>query len=134
MYALDVIITSKYNFLSKPRRFGKSLFISTLESIFKGQKELFKGLYIYDKWDFEAYPVIRISFSNIGYRTMGLQKATSNELTSIAANNEIDIQSSAQDIGNMFLELIKKMHKKYDKEVVIILIKKVFMKRWKIAK
>lgn len=121
MYALDIIITSKYNFLSKPRRFGKSLFISTLESIFKGQKELFKGLYIYDKWAFEEYPVIRISFSNIGYRTMGLQQAISNELTNIAGNNEIYIQSHAQDVGNMFLELIKKMHKKYEKEVVILL-------------
>jgi hypothetical protein len=41
----------KAYFLSRPRRFGKSLLVSTLEAIFKGRKELFEGLYIYDKWD-----------------------------------------------------------------------------------
>lgn len=40
---------SKYFFLSRPRRFGKSLLISTLEEIFLGNQELFKDLYIYDK-------------------------------------------------------------------------------------
>jgi Predicted AAA-ATPase/PD-(D/E)XK nuclease superfamily len=121
MYALDIIITSKYNFLSKPRRFGKSLFISTLESIFKGQKELFEGLYIYDKWAFEEYPVIRISYSNIGYRTMGLQKAISNELLNIASRYQIEILSRAEDISNMFNELIVKLHKKFNQEVVILI-------------
>ena len=57
---------NKYNFLSRPRRFGKSLTISTLEAIFKGKRELFKGLYI-DSTDYEwkEYPVIHIDFSNI---------------------------------------------------------------------
>jgi hypothetical protein len=43
--------TGTIYFLSRPRRFGKSLLISTLEAVFQGQKELFEGLYIYDKWD-----------------------------------------------------------------------------------
>ena len=38
-------------FLSRPRRFGKSLLISTLDTLFSGRKELFEGLFIYDKWD-----------------------------------------------------------------------------------
>ena len=50
-------------FLSRPRRFGKSLTIDTLEQIFIGNKELFKGLYIYDEYDFEEYPVIRLNMS-----------------------------------------------------------------------
>ncbi|MEN0049781.1 MAG: AAA family ATPase [Bacteroidota bacterium] len=56
-----------YYFLSRPRRFGKSLFISTLENYFLGKKELFKDLYIYDKTDWEKheYPVIRLNFSDI---------------------------------------------------------------------
>jgi hypothetical protein len=55
-----------YYFLSRPRRFGKSLFITTLESLFLAKKELFKGLYIEDKWNWEkTNPIIRISFSNI---------------------------------------------------------------------
>jgi len=52
-------------FLSRPRRFGKSLFVDTLKELFEGNKELFKGLLIYDKWDWdETFPVINISFSS----------------------------------------------------------------------
>ncbi|MDR2027311.1 MAG: AAA family ATPase, partial [Prevotellaceae bacterium] len=43
-----IISDGKVYFLSRPRRFGKSLLVSTLEAIFKGRKELFEGLYIYD--------------------------------------------------------------------------------------
>ncbi len=61
--AYNLIDRGKYYFLSRPRRFGKSLFLDTLKNIFEGNKELFKGLYIYDKWDFNiTYPVIKISF------------------------------------------------------------------------
>ena len=42
---------SRYLFLSRPRRFGKSLLVSTLQALFSGKKELFKGLWIEDKWD-----------------------------------------------------------------------------------
>ncbi|MDR3309558.1 MAG: AAA family ATPase, partial [Tannerella sp.] len=50
-------------FLSRPRRFGKSLTVSTLEELFKGNKALFEGLYIHDKWDWtKHYPVIRIDW------------------------------------------------------------------------
>jgi Predicted AAA-ATPase/PD-(D/E)XK nuclease superfamily len=121
MYALDVIQSSKSNFLSKPRRFGKSLFISTLESIFLGRKELFEGLYIYDKWQFEEYPMIRISFSNIGYRTMGLLNAIANELQSIAEKNELLLKSDRLDIANVHKELIEKLYLKYKKGVVILI-------------
>ena len=57
---------SKYYFFSRPRRFGKSLLLSMMKNIFLGKKELFKWLYIYDKWKFEEYPVIYISFG--GYK------------------------------------------------------------------
>ena len=52
---------SKYWFLSRPRRFGKSLLIDTMENIFRGNKELFRDTYIYDRYDFESYPVIRLN-------------------------------------------------------------------------
>jgi hypothetical protein len=57
----------KYFFLSRPRRFGKSLLVSTLEEIFLGNKELFKGLYIYDKIEFKKYPVINLSLNKLNY-------------------------------------------------------------------
>jgi hypothetical protein len=54
----------KYYFLSRPRGFGKTLMISTLESLFQGKKELFKDTYVYDKWDWnEKYPVIHLNMS-----------------------------------------------------------------------
>ena len=58
-------IGDKYCFLSRPRRFGKSITISTLEAIFRGKKNLFKGLQIEKEgYSFEEYPVIRIDFSS----------------------------------------------------------------------
>ena len=53
-----------YYFLSRPRRFGKSLLISTLKELFEGNEKLFRGLYIHDHWRWNVkHPVIRISFS-----------------------------------------------------------------------
>jgi hypothetical protein len=58
---LNLVENEEIYFLSRPRRFGKSLLISTLENIFKGNKKLFKDLYIYDEWGQwnERYPIIR---------------------------------------------------------------------------
>jgi len=47
--AYELITNHSYAFLSRPRRFGKSLFIDTLQEIFEGNRGLFEGLYIYDK-------------------------------------------------------------------------------------
>lgn len=57
----------KYYFLSRPRRFGKSLLISTLKEIFSGNKEFFKGLWIYDKLTWEKHPVIHLNFLGLEY-------------------------------------------------------------------
>ncbi|MDR1383028.1 MAG: AAA family ATPase, partial [Planctomycetaceae bacterium] len=65
-----IISNGKVYFLSRPRRFGKSLLVSTMEALFKGQKELFEGLYIYDKWDWsQQYPVIKIDWTLIDHST-----------------------------------------------------------------
>ncbi|OQY39068.1 MAG: hypothetical protein B6229_04555, partial [Spirochaetaceae bacterium 4572_7] len=57
-YIYNLIDRGTYYFLSRPRRFGKSLLIDTISELFKGSKEYFKGLYIYDKWDWSVkYPV-----------------------------------------------------------------------------
>jgi len=110
-----------YYLLSRPRRFGKSLFISTLDYLFQGEKELFKGLYVEDKWDFETYPVIRISFSDIGYRTKGLLHAIGNALEMNASKYDIILMSASSAIDDMLKELIHKLHQKYEKQVVILI-------------
>ncbi|MDR3292019.1 MAG: AAA family ATPase [Methanobrevibacter sp.] len=54
-----------YHFLSRPRRFGKSLLVSMLKKLFKGNKKLFKDTYIYNNWDWdETYPVIHLDLNN----------------------------------------------------------------------
>ncbi|HMP29662.1 MAG TPA: AAA family ATPase [Saprospiraceae bacterium] len=121
MYAYTILTTNKYYFLSRPRRFGKSLFISTLESIFKGNKSLFEGLYIHDKWKFEEYPIIRISFSNIGYRTMGLSEAIAHELDAIGSRHQIKLKSEKAYISSLFRELIVELQSKYNQNVVILI-------------
>ena len=63
---LRLIERGRTLFLSRPRRFGKSLLVSTLQALFEGRKELFEGLYIADKVDWEQpYPVIKLDWSNI---------------------------------------------------------------------
>lgn len=58
----------EYYFLSRPRRFGKSLFLSTLEAYFLGKKELFKGLAIYDlETDWKKYPIFHIDLNTANF-------------------------------------------------------------------
>lgn len=62
----------KYYFLSRPRRFGKSLFLSTLEAYFQGKKELFEGLAIYEKeTEWKQYPIFHIDLNTANFREEG---------------------------------------------------------------
>ena len=62
---------SRY-FLSRPRRFGKSLFLDTLKELFEGSEDLFRGLAVHDGWDWSArHPVIRLSFGAGDFRQPG---------------------------------------------------------------
>ena len=62
----DLIRQGKYYFFARPRRFGKSLLLTTLKSFFLGKKELFKDLYIYDKEkDWTFYPVVPVSYTHL---------------------------------------------------------------------
>ena len=64
MHALALAEGGKYYFLSRPRRFGKSLFLDTLKELFEGNEPLFRGLHIHDRWDWSRrHPAIRLDFS-----------------------------------------------------------------------
>ena len=63
LFVKQLVEGGKYYFLSRPRRFGKSLFLDTLKQAFLGNKTLFDGLYLEKNWDWNRkYPVIHISF------------------------------------------------------------------------
>jgi hypothetical protein len=118
-FAYKLIEQGKFYFLSRPRRFGKSLLISTLECIFLARRELFKGLFVEDKWNWEqTYPIIRISFSNIGHKYLGLKDAISKRLDEIA--EEYSLELSATTIDQKFKELITLLAKNQGKVVVLI--------------
>ena len=93
-------------FLSRPRRFGKSLFVSTLEQVFLGNKDLFKGLYIEDKISWEPFPIIRLSMDKIGFASMGLEKALYAEVKKIGNDNNILLKEEGYD--RIFAELIQR--------------------------
>ncbi|RUM88906.1 MAG: AAA family ATPase, partial [Thermodesulfatator sp.] len=73
-------------FLSRPRRFGKSLTVNTLKELFRGNRKLFEGLYIHDKWDFREHPVLIFDFNEISHETpQELKKALHERLERYAS-------------------------------------------------
>jgi hypothetical protein len=105
-------------FLSRPRRFGKSLLINTLKELFAGRKELFQNLYIYDKIDWITYPIIHIDCSKLGFKELGMKYALENRLKEIAKEYQIQLNENA--LGLLFAELIKKLFEKTNLKVVIL--------------
>ena len=105
-----------YWFLSRPRRFGKSLFLDTIRAAFAGEKQLFKGLYLEKNWDWQVkYPVINISFGRgTVTSTATLDKSINFTLTSQAELNDVELK--ADTIPERFEELIQKLNKKFKPE------------------
>ena len=71
-YIRRLLDEGTHYFLSRPRRFGKSLFLDTLKEVFEGNEPLFEGLYIHDCWDWSIhYPVLRLSFGSGNFKVPG---------------------------------------------------------------
>jgi hypothetical protein len=106
-------------FLSRPRRFGKSLMISTFKELFEGNRLLFKGLWIEDKWDWsQTHPVIHLSFANMGYKTIGLEKAILYELKELGIRHNITY--SVESSSLQFRELLMQLHEKHGTVAILI--------------
>lgn len=104
-------------FLSRPRRFGKSLLISTFKEIFSGSKELFKNCWIYDKIEWLEYPIIHLDFLSVPFKSLGLERALFKKLDSISAQFNVKLQGEA--ISEKFDELIGILAK--NKKVVVLI-------------
>ena len=119
--ALDLIENGRYYFLSRPRRFGKSLFLDTLKTIFDGDKEVFKGLSIYDNdYKFEKHPIIRISFNSGRFKSKDDYEQRIFEILNFN-QKQLDIECDANmSSSGCFENLIQKAYEKYDKKVVIL--------------
>lgn len=122
--ALSLIQNGRYYFLSRPRRFGKSLFLDTLSEIFQGNKGLFEGLSIYDQWDWsQQSPVVHISFASGEYNNRQDVLANINILlhkSSQAYNVEVEDIYKTQ-AGKYLQALVHALYVKYGTKVAILI-------------
>jgi hypothetical protein len=120
-YALRLIESGSHYFLSRPRRFGKSLFLDTLAELFAGNEPLFRGLTCHDKWDWgKKYPVIRISFGGGRLASReGLEAHIADELDANAQRLGLDIPAAA-DSHLRFRHLIQQAVKRHGQRAVIL--------------
>ncbi len=117
---LNVISLGKYFFISRPRRFGKSLLVSTLYEIFSGNRELFQGLYIYDKIEWKPHPVIHIDLSLIPRENeTQLREGLLYFVQKAASQHQLTLNTQQYDLA--FQELIVKLGEKYQEKVVVLI-------------
>lgn len=117
-----IVHGTKNNFLSRPRRFGKSLLVTTLQAYFEGRKELFKGLAI-DKLekDWVKYPVIHLDLSSGKYYAIESLNSTINSLLSIYEET-YHINASAQDsFSTRLANIIRKARATTGQNVVVLI-------------
>jgi hypothetical protein len=115
----QLVTTGSYYFFSRPRRFGKSLLISTLKELYLGNKAVFEGLWIENNWDWsKTNPVLHFSFDELDYKLLGLDTVIANELTRWAKHYKIRLTSVG--IKSRFKELIEKVSKKYGKIALLV--------------
>jgi len=120
-YIYELLNDAKYYFLSRPRRFGKSLLLDTISEVFKGDRELFKGLKIYDSgYDFIIHPVIRLDMSTIANENPEiLKKSLLLNLNRQVKAEELDIPEGHP--SDVLIHLIECMYKKYSQRVVVLI-------------
>ena len=115
-----LISSGKVYFLSRPRRFGKSLLLSTFKSFFSGEKDLFSGLKIEKlEKNWITYPVFYFDFGGKEYKT---RKDVEDKLNYILNNikKEYDLSSNEKSPELILSDLIKSAAKKYSKNVVVL--------------
>lgn len=120
-HAYELIQQPGAYFLSRPRRFGKSLFVDTLKEIFEGNRELFEGLFIYDRWDWERrFPVITIDFASGALQS---RKQLDSRVAKILRENSERLGipwDDQSDLPGHLADLIRGSAEKYDEPAVVL--------------
>ena len=119
-YIDKIINGGQYYFLGRPRRFGKSLFLSTLKSFFEGRKDLFKGLYAEQMdWNWEPYPVLYLDLNTGSYRDDAeLSDLLDRQLSEWEETYGIEVKSTT--FSQRFATIIKRVSEKTGKSVVML--------------
>ena len=120
-YIRRLLNEGKHFFLSRPRRFGKSLFLDTLKELFESNEPLFKGLYIHDRWDWSVrHPVLRLDFSSGTYQGPDdLQKEVAAQLNALEEEAEI-IPRDDDTAPARFRRLMKVLHERTGQRVAVL--------------
>lgn len=125
-HLIDMIDNGKVYFLSRPRRFGKSLTVSTFDALFSGKKELFKGLYaeeFFRRPDYKTHPVIHIDMSQVitDSTADALRLSLFQQVMDNIDRHEVSLPAYIGTEASMaFKEVIKLASKKYGKVVILI--------------
>ena len=107
-------------FLSRPRRFGKSLFLDTLKELFEGNEPLFEGLYIHNRWDWSVrFPVVRLSFGRGNFKDEGYLHA--NVMEQLAAiEHRAKIVAEHTTPPGRFASILEILHERAGQRVVVL--------------
>ncbi len=110
----------KHYFLSRPRRFGKSLFLDTLKELFEGNEPLFDGLHIHDHWDWSVrYPVLRLDFGSGNFNEPEiLHKEVMAQLD--AVEKETGVESPYDTASARFRHIIQMLHSQAGQRVAVL--------------
>ena len=119
-YLERLVDEGKYYFLSRPRRFGKSLFLDTLKEFFEGNQALFEGLHIHDRHDWsQRHPVVKLEFGSGDYREpRGLHEDVMAQLTDLAEQAGIVPRYDTAPVR--FRHLIRSLSRQVGKPVVVL--------------
>ena len=110
----------KHYFLSRPRRFGKSLFLDTLKELFEGSEELFAGLYIHDRHDWsERHPVVRLSFAGSSFtKHANLHANVMAQLEGVA--EQLGVSARYATAPERFAHLLRTLHARAGQRVAVL--------------
>ena len=120
-YIRRLLDEGKHYFLSRPRRFGKSLFLDTLKEVFEGNEPLFAELDIHDRWDWSVrHPVLRLDFSSGNYQGPDdLRKEVTAQLN--ALEDEVEVVPRDDEAPARFRHLMKVLHERSGQRVAVLI-------------
>ena len=120
-YIRRLVDEGKHYFLSRPRRFGKSLFLDTLKEVFEGNEPLFAGLAIHDRWDWSVrYPVLRLDFGRGNFKESGYVKA--NLMAQLdAVERRTGVASDYATEPERFAHLLEMLHDHAGQPVAVLI-------------
>ena len=118
-YVRRLVDEGKHYFLSRPRRFGKSLLLDTLKELFEGNQALFEGLAVHDGWDWSVrHPVLRLSFGSGTFREGELAAEVAEQLETLEKDAAITPRAASEPAR--FRSLLRTLHERTGQRVVVL--------------